>query len=97
MNKTISLSTPLVFGKQEISALELRQPTAGDLRGIKLTAIMDLDVSTILTLTARISLTPMPTATLDAMSPADLANLSAGIADFFNPAPTTETASPTTH
>ena len=84
--KTVPLSAPLAFGKTEISEISLRTPTAGDLRGIKLQDIVDLDVNTILTVTKRLSVTEFAPATLNGLAMPDLASLAGAIADFFNPA-----------
>lgn len=91
--KTVPLSVPLTFGEQKISELTLRRPKAGDLRGIKLTAVQDMEVSALLTLLPRISMTPFGTGMLDGLDPADVVTLYASIADFFTALPP---ASPTT-
>lgn len=84
--KTVPLSKPLTFGKTEITEITLRRPTSGDLRGLKLQGIIDMDVATILTVTSRLSTTPLSPTTLNELDPADLVFLTGEIADFFNPA-----------
>jgi hypothetical protein len=81
--KTVALGTPLTFGDQTISELTLRRPNAGDLRGIKLTNVQEMEVSTLLALLPRISLTPVAKDTLNGLDPADVVALYACLADFF--------------
>lgn len=91
--KTITLSKPLTFGEETIGELTLRRPTAGDLRGIKLQGISDMDVNTVLTLLPRICTVPLAPATLHSLDPADLVAVCEAIAGFFvassSPSPTT--------
>lgn len=92
--KTVPLGTPLTFGDQKISELTLRRPNAGDLRGVRLTAVQDMEVSTLLLLLPRISMTPLAPNSLDSLDPADVVGLYAAIADFFTAPPP---PSPKTH
>lgn len=91
--KKITLSTPLVWGEEKISELALRRPNAGDLRGVKLTAIQDMEVSTLLALLPRICLTPLGRNVLDTLDPADVVAIYGELADFFValPAPSPKT------
>lgn len=82
------LTKPLIFGETTITELSLRRPTAGDLRGIKMQAIGELEVDTILKLAQRLSTTPLAPTTLDDLDSADLLALGAEIAGFFSASPT---------
>lgn len=84
----IKLIKPLTFGETTIPELVLRRPTAGDLRGIKMQAIGELEVDTILKMAQRLSTTPLAPTTLDDLDPADLLVLGAEIAGFFSASPT---------
>ncbi|HVI51513.1 MAG TPA: phage tail assembly protein [Candidatus Sulfotelmatobacter sp.] len=94
MNPTITLIKPLKFGEDIIAELPLRRPMAGDLRGIKLAAIQELDVTTILSLVQRLSTVPLAPDTLTTMDPVDIVQACEVISGFFVPA---RTPSPTTH
>lgn len=90
--KSVPLPVPLKVGDQTLFSLDLRRPTAGELRGIKLQSIIDMDVTTITVVAARVSSPPIPEACMSAMDPANLLPLATAIADFF----LTHPQSPTT-
>lgn len=80
--KTVVLDTPIQRGKNQITEVVLRKPQSGALRGTRLQAIMDMDVSAMMTVIPRIStptLTPQEMAELD---PADLTALSVEVVTF---------------
>lgn len=80
---TITLDQPIQRGDTAITAVTLRRPMAGELRGIKLTELLQLDVGALAALLPRITapaLTPHDVASLD---PADLTELGAHVAGFF--------------
>lgn len=80
--KTVVLDTPIQRGKNQITELVLRKPQSGALRGTRLQAIMDMDVSAMMTVIPRIStptLTPQEMAELD---PADLTAMSVEVVTF---------------
>lgn len=83
--KTVVLDTPILRGKSEIKEVVLRKPQSGALRGTRLQAIMDMDVSAMMTIIPRISsptLTPQEMAELD---PADLTAMSVEVVAFLLP------------
>lgn len=80
--KNVVLDTPILRGKSEIKEVVLRKPQSGALRGTRLQAIMDMDVSAMMTVIPRIStptLTPQEMAELD---PADLTAMSVEVVTF---------------
>ena len=80
--KTVVLDTAILRGKIEINEVVLRKPQSGALRGTRLQAIMDMDVSAMMTVIPRIStptLTPQEMAELD---PADLTAMSVEVVTF---------------
>jgi len=82
---TIVLETPIQRGEQIIRSIRLRKPSAGDLRGIKLHDLAQMDVTAITTVLPRIS---QPLLTLhDAakLEPADLIEVARVMSDFFIP------------
>jgi len=79
---TINLDTPIQRDGQTISAIELRKPAAGELRGLSMLGLLQMDVEAVATLLPRIS-TPMvskPEALQ--MDPADLLAVGIAVAGF---------------
>lgn len=80
--KPILLETPIKRGETEITELQLRKPQSGELRGLSLAALANLDVDAVIKLLPRIttpSLTEVEAARLD---PADLASCAVEIGSF---------------
>lgn len=57
---TITLDTPIKRGDQTITAVSLRKPNSGELRGLNLTDLLQMDVQALHRVLPRIS-TPMLT------------------------------------
>tara|TARA_R110002167_G_scaffold98718_11_gene259435 strand:+ start:8550 stop:8909 length:360 start_codon:yes stop_codon:yes gene_type:complete len=82
---SVALDTPIKRGGQAITRVTLRKPNAGELRGLSLTEILQLDVSSLQRLLPRISdpvLTEHDVAQLD---PADLVQLGGVAVGFLLP------------
>lgn len=93
--KTIPLSTPIPYGSATLAELTLREPKAGDLRGIQLRDLNVADVDTTLRLAARLSTTAVVAEQLAELHPYDLSQLTVAIAGFFEappPSPTIRSA-----
>jgi len=83
--RTVNLDQPLKRGEIEITSIEVRRPKAGELRGLNLRNLSELDYSTLESLLPRItmpSLTKLEVANLD---PSDLMQLGAEVVDFLLP------------
>ncbi|MBK1725726.1 phage tail assembly protein [Halorhodospira neutriphila] len=52
---TVTLGTPIQRGDQEIDTVQLRQPTAGELRGLNLVDVVQLEAGALITLLPRIT------------------------------------------
>lgn len=52
---TITLDTPIVRGETRIEEVTIRSPSAGELRGIKLTDLTQFEVGTLIKIVPRIS------------------------------------------
>lgn len=59
-DNTVTLDTPIKRGDQEIKTLTLRKPNAGELRGLSLMQLLQLDVNQVSKLLPRIA-TPLIT------------------------------------
>ena len=80
---TITLETPIKRGDQVISAVSVRKPAAGELRGVALADLLRLDVSALITVLPRIT-TPMLTAQdASALDLVDRAALGGEVIGFF--------------
>ncbi|SBV94102.1 hypothetical protein KL86APRO_10469 [uncultured Alphaproteobacteria bacterium] len=90
----ITLSKPLPWGNEEISEIVLRRPTAGDLRGIKLTGIAEMDVNTVMVLLPRISVTPLAKSVLNELDPADVVEVCSALSVFFEASPNASPKTP---
>lgn len=74
---TIHLDQPIKREGQTISSITLRKPAAGELRGLHLINVLNMEVDTLATLLPRISNPTIHKPEALAMDPADL--LAAGI------------------
>lgn len=77
---TVELDTPVKRGEQEISEVELRKPSSGELRGIQLADLLQMDVGALIKLLPRIS--PLTEAEIRALDPADLVALGVKVTGF---------------
>lgn len=81
--EVVTLDFPIKRGDTEVKEITLRKPLTGQLRGIKLGELLNLDVASVQMLLPRIStptLLPHEVAQID---PADIAELSIKVATFF--------------
>lgn len=77
---TVELDTPVKRGEQEITDVELRKPSSGELRGIQLADLLQMDVGALIKLLPRIS--PLTEAEIRALDPADLVALGVKVTGF---------------
>jgi len=81
-DNTVTLDTPIVRGKTVIDSITLRKPQSGELRGVHLVDLLNMDVATLFKILPRIShpsITAPEAANLD---PADLLACGSKIAGF---------------
>lgn len=91
----ITLDQPIKRGDSEITSIELRKPASGELRGLNLTDLLQMDVAALQRVLPRIS-TPMLTeAEVGALDPADLLQMGTTVASFLLPKAAQPTVSPT--
>lgn len=84
-NQKIALDTPIKRGETEITAIELRKPDAGALRGCSLRGILDLQADDLIKLLPRITEPPLTVHEAARLDPADLVQMGAVIAGFLLP------------
>ena len=68
----VALDRPIQRAGQTIDALQLRKPTAGELRSLSLIAVLQMDVDALAALLPRISVPVIHKPEVMAMNPADL-------------------------
>ncbi len=74
---TVTLDQPITRQGQTIPALNLRKPAAGELRGLSLVSVLQMDVDALAVLLPRITTPTVHKPEVLAMDPADM--LAAGI------------------
>lgn len=92
--ETIPLDTPIARGDTRIEAVTLRKPTAGELRGVSLTDILQMNVDALTVVLPRISTPTLLKQDVTAMDPADLVQLWSAVAGFLLPKASRPEASP---
>lgn len=91
----VSLDQAIVRGEQQIASISIRRPMAGELRGLKLSDIAQLDVIALQRLIPRITTPTLTEQDVGSMDLADLAKVAVVIDGFFSPKPKPESDSPT--
>lgn len=80
---TVDLDQAIERGEQMISKLTLRKPMGGDLRGLNLVNLTQLDVNSLHKLLPRICTPAIAEMDVQGMDPADLLACAAEVAGFF--------------
>lgn len=82
--KTIKLTRPLTEGRPEpVTSVTLREPASGDLRGLKLTDVMQMDVTAMTRLLPRLTNPALAPSEVEALGPADFMGLCTTVVGFF--------------
>ncbi|WMN19819.1 phage tail assembly protein [Pseudomonas piscis] len=81
-NNTVVLDTPISRGKTTIEMITLRKPQAGELRGVHLVELLNMDVATLIKILPRISIPGITAPEAAAMDPADLLACGSRISSF---------------
>lgn len=88
INKTsavVELDEPIKRGDTEITSITVRKPKSGALRGVRLVALMDMDVTAMTEVLPRITDPALTKPEIMAMSPGDLLNMSIEVVNFLLP------------
>lgn len=92
--KTIKLDQPIKRGEQEIAEITLRKPTAGELRGVPLLQLMQIDVAALATVLPRITNPTLTVQDVNAMDSADLMQAGLEVCSFLIPKAQLEASQP---
>ncbi|WP_110675914.1 phage tail assembly protein [Salinicola sp. RZ23] len=79
---TVELDTPVVRGEQRIAEIALRKPSAGELRGVNLADVLQMQTDALIKLIPRLSQPSLTDHEARQMDPADLVQCGSEIAGF---------------
>ncbi|PHM73725.1 phage tail assembly protein [Xenorhabdus kozodoii] len=82
---TVTLEDPIARGATSITDIIVRKPNSGALRGVRLQALMEMDVDSMMLVLPRITAPALTKNDLLLMSPGDLINLSVEVVNFLLP------------
>jgi hypothetical protein len=85
ITENVTLDTPIKRGDAEITAITLRKPNAGTLRGTTLQDLVALDVNALAKVLPRISTPTLTEQDVHQLDPADLVQLGMAFAGFLAP------------
>jgi len=80
---TVTLKKPIPYGDGTLDKLDLRTPTAGDLRGVNLGDLYQLNTDTVLKVMPRIAQENITSEQLNALSMPDLLTITQELTNFF--------------
>ncbi|MDF3162847.1 phage tail assembly protein [Pseudomonas proteolytica] len=81
-DNTVVLDTPIRRGVTTIDSITLRKPSSGELRGVSLVELLQMDVASLIKVVPRISSPTLTAIEVSGMDPADLLALSSKISGF---------------
>ena len=81
-DNTVQLDTPIRRGTTTIDSITLRKPNSGELRGVSLAELLNMDVASLLKVLPRITTPTLTTVELASMDPADLFILGNKVSGF---------------
>jgi len=79
----VTLEEPLERGGALIKFVDVRRPGSGELRGLKLVEVLNMDVSALCVLLPRVTNPTLTTADVAGLDPADLLQFGMEVAGFF--------------
>lgn len=80
--KPITLDEPIKRGDTAITELTLRKPGAGELRGVTLTDLLQMDVGALIKVLPRVTVPAITEQEASKLDPADLTQLGTEVATF---------------
>jgi hypothetical protein len=81
----VTLDTPIMRGELTIDVIEVRKPKSGALRGLSLSALLNLDYGALETLLPRITTPILSKQDVAELDPSDLTQLGSEVMDFLLP------------
>jgi hypothetical protein len=81
-DNTVILDTPIRRGTTTIDSITLRKPNSGELRGVSLAELLNMDVNSLVKVVPRISTPTLTAVEVTSMDPADLFALGTKVSGF---------------
>jgi len=81
-DNTVILDTPIRRGTTAINSITLRKPNSGELRGVSLAELLQMDVNSLVKVVPRISSPTLTAIEVTSMDPADLFALGTKVSGF---------------
>ncbi|WP_282410083.1 phage tail assembly protein [Pseudomonas sp. PS02303] len=81
-DNTVPLDAPIKRGKTTIDVITLRKPSSGELRGVQLVELLNMDVATLMKILPRITTPGITAPEAAGMDPADLLACGSKISAF---------------
>lgn len=81
-DNTVVLDTPIRRGITSIDSITLRKPNSGELRGVSLAELLNMDVNSLVKVVPRISTPTLTAVEVTSMDPADLFALGTKVSGF---------------
>jgi hypothetical protein len=94
--RAVTFDVPLQNGDQTIDGVTVRKPASGELRGLTMMALSQLDYTALETLLPRITMPVLSKQMIARLDPADFMQLGGEVMDFLLPKSAKATDSPTT-
>lgn len=82
VSDSIELDEPIQRGEQTIDSITLRKPKSGELRGVALADVLQMQTDALITLIPRLSTPSLTAVEVRQMDPADLVQCGGEIAGF---------------
>lgn len=80
--ETVTLDEPLKRGKSTVDIVQVRKPNSGELRGVNLADLLQLNTDALTRVLPRITAPALTEADIRALDPADLVQLGGAVANF---------------
>jgi len=81
-DNTVILDTPIRRSTTSIDSITLRKPNSGELRGVSLAELLNMDVNSLVKVVPRISTPTLTAVEVTSMDPADLFALGTKVSGF---------------
>lgn len=81
----VILDEPIQRGKTEIKEVVIRKPNSGTLRGVRLVALMEMDVDSMMVILPRITIPALTKQEIIVMAPGDLISMAGEVVSFLLP------------
>jgi hypothetical protein len=81
-DNTVILDTPFRRGTTDINSITLRKPSSGELRGVSLSDLLNLDVASLIKVIPRISRPGITAVEAAGLDPADLVAIGSKVVGF---------------